>query len=106
MSVTFYDPENPTKYNDEYEIVGGGPEANFGSSNARMLIDVLGLDSDPSLYGEISAEHMIEALDRADLAVMCFCKDEDTKGYLHRSFDQLRRVAQESLKHGKKIVWG
>ena len=53
MSVTFFDPKNPTEYDDEYNIVGGGREVNVSNSNAHQILGVLGLDSD-NLFGSLS----------------------------------------------------
>jgi hypothetical protein len=106
MSVSFYDPENPTKYDDEYEPIGGGPEVNFANTNARMIIEVLGLETDPSLYGEVSANNLLEAINRATIAINSFCSDEDTKSYLQYALSKLKQLADSSMNHSGKIVWG
>ena len=105
MSVTFYDPDNTVNYDQDYNVVDGGPEANFSNTNARMIIEVLGLETDMSLYGQISAEDMLVAIDRATLGIQSFC-EEDYKHYLLRSLETLRRVAEMSLNHSKMIHWG
>jgi len=105
MSVTFYDPENPVQYDDDYQVVGGGPEANFNNSNARIIIELLGLETDPSLYGETTAENLLETLKRAEVTVEAYFEDE--KYYFLSAISDLQKVAEESLKNGSgKIVWG
>jgi hypothetical protein len=106
MSVSFYDPENMIKYDEDYNVVGGGPEANFANTNARMILDVLGLETDPSLYGEVSAEDMIVAIERGIVGVSNFCGEDDYKVYLLRSFQALKEVAEASMNHSKKVCWG
>lgn len=106
MSVTFYDPDNTFKYDQDYNVVDGGPEANFANTNARMILEVLGLETGMSLYGQISAEDLLVAIDRATLGIQSFCGEDDYKNYLLRSLESLRRVAEMSLNHSKMIHWG
>ena len=106
MSVTFYDPENTVNYDEDYNVVDGGPEANFSNSNARMIIELLGLETDMSLYGQISAEDLLVAINRATLGIQSFLEEDSYKNYLLRSLETLKRVAEMSLNHSKMVHWG
>ena len=93
MSVTFYDPKNPYVYDDEYNVVDGGPEANFANVNARLIIEVLGLENDDGLCGQVKAKDLLGLIERATIGVKSFCQDDAEREYLLRGFENLRRVA-------------
>jgi hypothetical protein len=53
MSVTFYDPNNKSIYDDDYNLVGGGEEVNFSNSNAYMVLRMMGVAVTDGLFGEM-----------------------------------------------------
>jgi hypothetical protein len=58
MSVTFFDPENRNVYDEEYNVVSGGPEVNFAQTNAAQVLLTMGLydPDDPDMFGHMSGE--------------------------------------------------
>jgi hypothetical protein len=109
MSVTFYDRNNPVKYDADYNIIGGGPEANFSNVNARMILNILELETDVSLYGEIPAKELICVIERTIARLNEYKSDNRTKIYLENyildSFQKIKQVAESSLKHSGIVVW-
>lgn len=103
MTVSFYDPTNMRQYDEDYNVIGGGPEANFSNHNARTILDRLGLDG--PLYGELKAEQMLDACVRAAYAVERFEDDPWEKTYLLNSIEKIRDVALEAVDHGGVVVW-
>lgn len=55
MSVTFFDANNPARFNTDGDQIGGGVEVNFSNGNATMVLQLMGLyDEETGLYGETS----------------------------------------------------
>lgn len=130
MSVTFWNPENPAEYNDDYEHVGGGMEYNLSNTNARELLDFLGVETEDDLCGSILAKDL-EVVCRRKLMVMS-AKGEDPEipetalrtvpgsresratfimcrreaGYLVNRTMDLLALAQQRKSDTDKITWG
>lgn len=64
MSVTFFDPKNPTQYDDEYQIIGGGREINVSNSNAYEILSALGIPPE-DLFGSASGSEFRALCSRA-----------------------------------------
>ena len=64
MSVTFCDPMNPTEYDNEYNIVGGGREVNVSNGNAYDILNALQIPSE-DLYGSLSGSEFRALCNRA-----------------------------------------
>lgn len=58
MSVTFFDVDNPAKFNADGDQIGGGIEVNFSNTNAAFVMQIMGIyDEDTAfLVGEMSGE--------------------------------------------------
>lgn len=105
MSVTFYDPQNPTKYDEEYNVIGGGYEANFSNMNARLILEILGFN-DPVMYGNVPASEMLGILEQATVAVLNF-SNEEKRDYLVDALHRIRMVAEEAKANGNSdVCWG
>ena len=104
MSVTFYDPKNPTKHDEDYNVVGGGFEANFSNINARFILKAMGIE-DKVLCGSMAARDMLEVLDRSEVGVRSFCLDE-YRDYLLRAIKNIRQVAEEAASKNGEVHWG
>jgi hypothetical protein len=104
MSVTFYDPMNPLKYDEDFNIIGGGPEANFSNVNARLILKTMGIE-DEVMCGAMPATDMLEVLDRAASGVAFFCTNEYSH-YLQNALERIRNIAQVAAVKNGEVCWG
>jgi len=58
MSVTFYDPSNLVKYNEDGDQIGGGLDINVSNGNAFEILLALGLCTleNPVLWGTLDGD--------------------------------------------------
>lgn len=58
MSVSFYDPNNPAKYNEDGDQVGGGIEINVNNSNGYSILMLMGLcgPDNRDMYGDLDGD--------------------------------------------------
>lgn len=78
MSVTFFDKNNPAKYNDDGDQIGGGIEVNFANGNAYTVLSLMGLcdqDVNPDLSGELNG-HDFRKCAYCALATLDMMNDE------------------------------
>ena len=77
MSITFYDQNNPAKYNDDGDQIGGGIEVNFANGNAYTVLSLMGLcgKDNPDLCGEMNGHDFRKCAYRA-LATLDMINDE------------------------------
>ena len=99
MSVSFFDPENQTIYDDEYNVVREGTEVNFSNVNAAGVLRVMGLYdvTCPDLFGNMDGEVFIKLVERG--IYVCESTDQlDIKFRLEKLL--------EAFSEAKFVHWG
>jgi hypothetical protein len=92
MSVTFFDPANPTKYDDDYNEIGGTPVVNLSNVNARYVLKFLGLDSG-DLCGQMQAQDLIRVVEKGIYMTNVFPVDD--REYLTDALARLLRLSNQ-----------
>lgn len=67
MSVTFFDKNNPAKYNEDGDQIGGGIEVQLSNNSAAFVLSLMGLGirDKPDLYGEMNGHDFRKCAYRA-----------------------------------------
>lgn len=92
MSVSFFDPANRTKYDDDYNEIGGTPTVNLSNVNARFVLTFLGIDSS-DLCGEMQAQDMIKVVEKGIYMANVFPVDD--RDYLADALARLLRLSNQ-----------
>lgn len=95
-------------------------ELHVSNSNARTLLDALGLGTGEELYGSINADLLLE---RIEGCVPAVCLATETREYhepgkahvvffgtsadgIQQKLDALKEIALEAKRRGVDVVWG
>jgi len=129
MSITFWNPANPARYEERYDPeygdtytvwVGGGLELHLSNSNALELLQFLNVPK-PTYGGEILAREL-EVLCRRALIRLSNLPNLDEEiptsidgniitprrpaGYLQGRVEELLKLAALRITHEDLIYWG
>lgn len=104
MSVSFFDPANPIKYDDDYNEIGGTPIVNLSNVNARFVLSFIGLVSG-DLCGEMQAQDMIKVIEKGIYMANVFPVDD--RVYLADALARLLRLSSQIVlgNLNGKISW-
>lgn len=101
MSITFADPSNPARYNEDGDQIGGGSDVNFNNSNAFHILLILGLckAENPELYGTVDGNTFRKCCIKALVIIDIF---KPNYSYLKEKINRLLTVFADC----EQVTWG
>ena len=96
MSVTFFDANNPARFNTDGDQIGGGVEVNFSNTNAAFVLELMGIyEEDAFLIGEMSGEEFRKNIMRglSNVEIMMTANSNLTDAHLSVVKSRLERLA-------------